>query len=137
MPQPPIRVEGLKPMVAALREVDAGAPKQMRIALNGVANLLVSKTQPKFPRRSGAAGASVKASSTRTAARVRMGGPRAPHAPWLDFGGRVGIRKSVSRPFISGGRYLFPTLEAIEPEIVKAVQDAVAQVARDAGLDVS
>lgn len=123
-------------MVVALREVDSGAPKQMRIALNGVANLLVDRTRPKFPRKTGAAAASVKASSTRTAARVRMGGPKAPWAPWLDFGGRVGIRKSVSRPFVKGGRYLYPTLESIQPEISKATKDAVAQVARDAGLDV-
>lgn len=137
MAKPPIQVVGLKPMVAALRQVSDDAPKAVRVALNGVANLLVDKTRPKFPRKTGAAANSVKASSTRTQARVRMGGPRAPHAPWLDFGGRVGIRDSVVRPFIKGGRYLYPTLESIQPQITEAVQIALTDVARDAGLDVS
>lgn len=134
--KPPITVQGLRPMIAALKEIDDGAPKEMRLALNGVANLLVDKTRPKFPYLTGKARNSVKASSTRTAARVRTGGPKAPHAPWLDFGGKVGIRKTVERPFIKSGRYLYPTLEEIQPQIQDALEKAIVKVATDAGLEV-
>lgn len=37
--------------------------------------------------------------------------------PWYnfaDFGGRVGRNKSVSRPFIKGGRWLFPAVADVE-----------------------
>lgn len=136
MAKPPIVVSGLKPLVASLKQIDADLPKGMRIALNTVATTLVEKVRPQFPLKSGRARKSVRASSTRTAARVSMGGSRAPHTPWLDFGGRVGIRGSVEREFIKRGRYLYPTLDAMQPEIEQQLQDAVRGVAESAGLDV-
>lgn len=122
--------------MAALKEVDANAPKGMRLALNRVATALVEKVRPQFPRLTGSAGKSVKAASTRTAARVRMGGSNAPHAPWLDFGGSVGRNKSIKRTFIKGGRYLYPTLERMQPEIETMIQQELDNVAEGAGLEV-
>ena len=137
MAKPQIETVGLKPLVASLRQIDADLPKGMRVALNNVANTLVDKVRPQFPAVSGRARRSLKASSTRTAARVRMGGTGAPHAPWLDFGGRVGIRKSVERPFQRRGRYLYPTLDRIQPQIEEQLQQAINEVAENAGLDVN
>jgi hypothetical protein len=65
-----------------------------------------------------------------------MGGKKAPYMPWLDFGGKTGIHKSVHRPFYKEGRYLYPTLGRIRPDIEKALGSALVAVARDAGLEV-
>jgi hypothetical protein len=131
-----ISIDGLAEFNRGLRKLDSEAPKGLRIALNGAADLLVQKTVPLIPRRSGAAAASLKAKSTRTSARVSVGGRNAPYYPWLDFGGRTGPKRSVERPFYTEGRYLYPTLRRIRPEIEQALRDGIVAVARDAGLDV-
>ena len=132
-----ISVEGLAEFNRALRKIDGEAPKQLRIALNSVADLLVQKTVPTIPRRTGAAAKSLKAKSTRTSARVSVGGRRAPYYPWLDFGGKTGIGKSVVRPFYSEGRYLYPTLRKIRPQIADQLERAIVAVAEGVGLDVT
>jgi hypothetical protein len=135
--KPSIRVEGLLQLQKSLKAIDAQAPKGLRLANNEAANLLVTRTRPLIPRRTGRAAKALKASSTRTAARVTMGSSRARYLPFLDFGGRVGPRNSVRRPFIPQGRYLFPTLVRIGPEVTDVLEKALDRVARDAGLEVS
>lgn len=131
-----ISVEGLAEFNRGLRRLDSEAPKQLRIALNGAADLLVQRTVPLIPRRTGAAAKSLKAKSTRTAARVSVGGRRAAYYPWLDFGGKTGINRSVERPFYKEGRYVYPTLKRVTPEISEALREGIVAVARGAGLDV-
>jgi hypothetical protein len=131
-----IRVEGLAAFNRGLRKLDAEAPKGLRIALNGAAELLIDRTRPQIPKRTGAARASLKAQSTRTSARVAVGGRKAPYYPWLDFGGKTGRNRSVDRRFYSEGRYLYPTLGRVRAEIEDALGTALTAVARDAGLDV-
>lgn len=136
MVQARIGVEGLAEFNRGLRQLDKDAPKALRIGLNEAATLLIDRTRPLIPRLTGAAAASLKAKSTRTSARVGVGGRRAPYYPWLDFGGRTGPAKSVQRPFYSEGRYLYPTLARIRPDIEAKLLDVLTGVARDAGLDV-
>lgn len=131
-----IGVTGLAEFNRGLRKLDSEAPKQLRIALNGAAQLLVDHTRPKVPAITGAARASLKAKSTRTSARVSVGGRKAPYFPWLDFGGRTGINRSVDRPFYTDGRYVFVTLKEISADISRVLADGLAQVARNAGLAV-
>jgi hypothetical protein len=131
-----VSVTGLSEFSRGLRKLDGEAAKGMRIALNGVADVLVVETKKEIPQRTGAAAASLKARSTRTSARVAVGGRKAPYYPWLDFGGRTGPRRSVVRPFYKEGRYLYPTLRRIRPEIEAALERALTDVARSAGLDV-
>jgi hypothetical protein len=133
---PRIAVTGLAEINRSLRKIDAEAPKQLRLTLNSAADLLVAKTRPEIPSRSGRARGSLKARSTRTSARVAMGGARARYLPWLDFGGRTGRNRSVERPYYKEGRYLFPTLRKVRPDIERALQDGIVAVARGAGLDV-
>lgn len=132
-----VEVGGLAQLSRGLKEIDAGAPKELRIALNSVSDLLIEHVRPKIPSVSGAARRSLVARSTRTSARVAVGGKRAPYFPWLDFGGQ-GRRpgRPAPREFIREGRYVYPTLRQIRPKIEAQLQDAITAVVRNAGLEV-
>lgn len=132
-----VEVSGLKEFNKSLRKMDSDLPKALRIALNGCSDFLIQKTKPQIPKRSGRAADSLKARSTRTAVRIAVGGPKAPYYPWLDFGGKVGKKDSVVRPFFTEGRYLYPTLRKNRDEFTKIMQAAIVGVAEGAGLDVS
>jgi hypothetical protein len=132
-----IAIQGLRETSRALRSLDKQAPKQLRIVFNQAGELVVGYVRRNAPRRTGRAIGSVKTRSTRTSARVSFGGDRAPYYPWLDFGGKVGRGDSVVRPFLKEGRYVYPGLAAHRAEIIKIMQEGLAQAARDAGLEVS
>jgi hypothetical protein len=131
-----IHVDGLKEMNKALKSIDKTAPTATRLALNGVADFVIGKALPGVPVKSGAARRSWRAQSTRTSSRISYGGKAAPYMPWLDFGGRTGKQKSVRRPFMKTGRYLFPVIKKNQSAIAGFAEDALLKVARDAGLDV-
>ncbi|HEX2551807.1 MAG TPA: HK97 gp10 family phage protein [Nocardioidaceae bacterium] len=131
-----IEVGGLAQLSRALKAVDSAAPKQLRLGLNEAAELLVDRTRPKIPAITGAARRSLVARSTRTSARVAVGGKRAPYFPWLDFGGAGRIAgRPAQRQFITEGRYVYPTLRQIRPQIEKQLQASITAVIRDAGLE--
>lgn len=129
----PIKIDGLAAFSRNLRKLGADLPKALRIGMNEAANVVVDDARPHVPRRTGKAQASLKAKSTRTAVRVSAGGNRAPYYPWLDFGGRVGRRKSVRRAFYSDGRYLYASYTAkrdsgqLQEVLTRALLDVAAQ----------
>lgn len=131
-----IRIEGLREFARDLRRLDADLPKALRIAFNDAANLIVDEARAGIPSRSGKARASVKARSTRTAARIVGGGARAPYYPWLDFGGRVGKGRSIRRPFLSDGRYIYRALYDNVNQFETILEKSLLQVARSAGVEV-
>jgi hypothetical protein len=131
-----VQIDGLKDVQKALKAVDKTAPKALRVGLNEVAGFVIKKALPLVPSRTGAARRSWKARSTRTESRISYGGPKAPYAPWLDFGGRVGKKKSVVRPFIKEGRYLYPTVKKHRTDIQAIGQEKLTEALREAGLDV-
>ena len=132
-----IKVVGLDEFRRGLKGIDSGLPKTMRLTLNEVAELFLGWVRPKVPTRTGRAAASLKAQSTQSQARIAAGGPKAPHFPWLDFGGRVGKNKSVVRPYIPDGRYIFPTLAERRPDVESAMLKGLAQLASSSGVEVS
>lgn len=132
-----IGVEGLNEFTRALKKLDSDLPKMVRIANNSAADLLIKKTRPLIPSRTGKARNSLKAQSTRASARITVGGPKAPYYPWLDFGGATGRKKSVVRPFYKEGRYIYPTLRKYRDEIAAQQYQSLADVARQAGLEVA
>jgi hypothetical protein len=131
-----IEIKGLREFQRSLRKMDADLPKQLRIALNKASDLVIHKAEPEIPRRTGAAAASLKARSSQREARIAAGGRRAPYYPWLDFGGRVGRKRSVARPFYKEGRYIYPSLRKNRPEIEAVLEKAIRSLARDAGVGV-
>lgn len=131
-----IKIEGLNEFNRALKKLDSDLPKLIRTANNAAADLLIQKTRQVIPSNSGKAKNSLVARSTRTSARISVGGPKAPYYPWLDFGGKTGRKKSVIRPFYKEGRYLYPTLRKYKDEIMAKQYEGMVDVARKAGLDV-
>lgn len=117
--------------------MDADLGKTVRVVLNGSAQLVVDRAVPKIPRRTGTAAGSLKARSSQREARIAAGGRRAPHYPWLDFGGRVGPNKSVERPFLTIGRYIYPTVRDHRGDIQDTMATGLSDLAARAGLQVS
>jgi hypothetical protein len=133
-----IKVEGLAQLQKALRRIDSEAPKGLRLVGNQAADLLIDKTRPLIPSVTGAARSSLRAQSTRTSAKVAVGGRRAGYYPWLDFGGEGRVRgRPAHREFIKEGRYLYPTLARESGAIEKILQTGIVLVAQNAGLDVT
>lgn len=132
----PIKIDGLAEFSRNLRKLNSDLPKGLRLAMNEAANIVVDYARPKIPRRSGRASKSVKAQSTRTAARVVGGSKRVPYYPWLDFGGKVGPKKTSSRPFLRDGRYIYAGYSAKKAEFHEVLTKALIKVARDAGVEV-
>lgn len=132
----PIKVDGLAEFSRNLRKLDSELPKQLRVTLNDVAQLVVDEAKPKVPRRSGKAANSIKARSTRTQARVAAGGRKVPYYAWLDFGGRVGRKHAVKRPFLKRGRYLYPAYESLRDsgKFQRTLQEALEQLVIRVGL---
>lgn len=134
----PIRIEGLREFSRNLRKLDNDLPKALRVAMNQGAELVIGEATPGIPSRTGRARKSVRKASTRTQVRVTGGGKRAPYYPWLDFGGRVGRRRSIARPFIADGRYIYSAYFGLRSagRFEEVLTDALLDVARQAGLEV-
>lgn len=134
-----IRVDGLREFTRDLKRLDDELPKAVRLALNEAGELVIGEAKPRVPTLTGRARGSMRAASTRTAVRVRAGGRRAPYYPWLDFGGRVGRRRSVHRPFIKSGRYLFDAYFDLagSGRFQEVMTEALLDVARQAGIEVT
>lgn len=133
----PIKVEGLAQFARSLKKLDADLPKTVRLANNEAAEVVVKYTLPLVPTRSGKAKRTVKAISTRTEGRARGGSKGAPYYPWLEFGGRVGRKHATARPYVKQGRYLYPSYLSHRAEVFKVLVNALAKVAREAGLEVT
>lgn len=134
-----IKVHGLREFNRNLRAIDRNAPKGLRLAGNQAADLVVREAKPRVPLGPAAKGhalSSIRGSSTRTAARVSGGSKRFPYYPWLDFGGSVGPRRSVKRPFIKQGRYIWPAFVDEKPAIEQELHRALVNVALQAGVGV-
>lgn len=133
-----IQVTGLREFQRQLKAMDAGLPKQLRLALNEAAQEIIDYAQPRIPRKTGRAAASLKARSTQRVARVGLGGNRAPWAPWLEFGGEGRVRgRPPKRPFIKSGRYVYKGLEVKRDRVTEIMSEALTQLAKDAGLEVT
>lgn len=135
----PIKITGLAEFSRNLRKLDSDLPKGLRLASNQAGKLIVDWAVPRVPigpGRGGHAASSIKTKSTRTEARVSGGGKRYPYYPWLDFGGRVGRRRSVKRPFMRSGRYIYEGYAQRYEDVQAALLRALLDVARDAGVEV-
>lgn len=130
-----VQVRGLKELQRSLRQIDKGLGPEMRKGLNEVAEIVAGSARPLVPVRTGKARASIKAGSSARGAAIKVGGTKAPYFPWLDFGGRVGPEKSVRRPFIPGGRYIYPSLRRHRDDVETKLFEVLERLAAAAGFD--
>lgn len=130
-----VRVEekGLAPFRAAIERASGQGQERLDAVLVAAAESVVTRARRGVPTLSGKARASIKA----TGLAVRGGGSRAPYYPWLDYGGRVGRKKSIARSWRSGGRYIYPALTAEWMGLMTDAERELVDLARDAGLEVT
>ena len=133
----PIKVKGLKEFQRALKQMDGESQKQLRVVLNGVSATVAQGAARRVPRKTGKAAASVRAMSSQREARVMGGSKKVPYYGWLDFGGRIGRDKATRRPFVVGGRYIYPTYAANRENVQKALAQGLTDLARNVGLEVT
>lgn len=132
----PIKITGLRDFQAALRQMDGETQKQLRVVLNTAADTVATDTRRRIPTRSGRAAGSVKVASSQRESRIKEGSAKAPYVPWLDYGGRVGRGRSVNRPFLKTGRYMYPAYHANKTEVGVILERELVELATRAGLRV-
>lgn len=132
----PIHITGLVELQRALKALDGESQKQLKVVLDQVATTVATGASRRVPRKTGRAAASLRAQSGQREAKVVGGSKKVPYYGWLDFGGRIGKDKSVKRPFVTGGRYMYPAYSANRDSIQRALEASLQQLVRDAGLEV-
>lgn len=131
----PIKVDGLIELQRALKATEDGLQKGLRTALNQAAEIVADDARVKVPRRSGRAAASVKAQSSQREAKIIGGSKKVPYYGWLEFGGKVGQKHATRRPYIQGGRYMYPAYARNRDRMLDLVAAELVAVAAAAGLE--
>lgn len=132
----PISIKGLRELQAALKQMDGETQKQLRVVFNDAAQTVVGGASRRVPARTGAARQSLRVSSSQREAKVSGGSKRVAYYGWLDFGGKTGRHRSVSRPFVKDGRYIYPAYHANKASIGAALEKGITELCRNAGLEV-
>jgi len=139
---PDVEVRGLRELQGAFRTIDRDLPKELRLHLKDIATHVVGVVQQRMPFGTGEAARSVKPRATQRGAGIAFpagGKPwrdvKADYYPWLDFGGKVGRGRSIVRPVVKGGRYIYPAIAESRGYIETEVNAAVEVVAEHAGFE--
>lgn len=135
-----ISMRGLDEFRAALRKMDSALPREVQKAADKAAQMVVTRTRPRIPTGPGKGGhvrSSLRVASSQSAVRVTYGGSRYPYAAWLDFGGRVGRKKSVKRPYLKQGRYVWKTYAETGSQLHTLLREALEDVAKRSGVSLT
>jgi hypothetical protein len=130
-----VEVRGVRELRKALKDVGGDAPKELAAGLAEAAEIVARVARPRVPVRTGRAVGSIKVRKQSAGAALAVGGTAAPYYPWLDFGGKVGRNKSIRRPFVHGGRYIYPALADTRDEVNAKVDDVLKRMAERAGFE--
>ena len=107
----------------ALRDVSDEIGDLVLSELEDIAKAVASDARARVPHRSGRAQASYRSSGAAV-----LWGDGVPYVPWLEFGGKVGRKDSVSRPYTRKGRYVYPAIAERMAEIEERVDDLISQL---------
>lgn len=113
-----VRVEGYAELERGSKKLFEQIAQEAPGAFEDIAQLAAQSTSAMVPQVTGALAGSVTAGLESDRATVGIG-EGVPYAGWIEFGGSHG------RPYVDGGRYLFPTALGLEAE-VKAAGEQLA-----------
>lgn len=133
---PTMKVTGLQELESSFAAAAHDAGPALLDAIDDSVRGLVARARPLIPSLSGRARASLHADRGPRGATLTAGGPRVLYFGWLDYGGRVGRQRSVSRPFLPDGRYIWPTFTRHYDDLVDSAADSVFRVLERDGLEV-
>lgn len=121
----PADYKGVAHLEEQIEKLGSSVERALLNVSQDIADDVLSYVRARIPRLTGNAAGSYKITQERTGTEISFGGPQAPYVPWLEFGGKAG-RSGASRPYVPGGRYLYPGIrsvgEAWEDEILKALE---------------
>ena len=115
-----VEVVGIDDLARGNTELAANIAKRAETEMEKVAEGVASKVAGMVPRVSGALAGSITSGTEDGAAVVGIGAGIA-YAGWIEFGGTRG------RPYISEGRYLYPTALGAEDLVVAAALEAAKE----------
>ena len=129
-----IHVQGLDELRRKLSKADKRMARELGQAGKAAADIVAKDARLRVPARSGRARKSVRAVAARGGGAVKGGGKTAEYYPWLEFGGRVGRRRSVVRKPVKEGRYIYPSLARNRDRVRESYADGVRSVLKSNGL---
>jgi hypothetical protein len=138
MPGVEVRVRGGAKLMAELGVFGRQLPRVVKQAAKEAATPVARQTKavvPFGPAKGGHVRSSIRVATSRRGVAIRSGGNRFRYYPWLEFGGRVGRRKSVHRERIRAGRYLYPSLVANRAGIERTMNRLIVRAALGSGLN--
>jgi hypothetical protein len=115
-----VEVRGLRELAAGSRRLADLIEQATRIRFRRAADGVAARTRGRVPRVTGRLAGSVESGDGPRAdvyATVGLGGG-VPYARWIEFGGGRG------RPYVTTGRYLYPTAKEAEPAFTAAAENA-------------
>lgn len=108
-----------------IAKLGSGVERALLNVSRDIADDVISTVRGRVPYQSGTARSSYQSVVGSTGVELSFGGPQAPYVPWLEFGGKAG-RSGASRPYVPGGRYLYPVIRQVsedwESEILRALE---------------
>lgn len=111
-----IQVKGWPQLAAGTAQLATNTEATAQHNLAAVAGQVAGQVRGVVPVISGDLAGSVTADPGPP---VSVGiGDGVPYAGWVEFGG------TRNRPYIGSGRYLYPTVQAAEPQVIAAAQQA-------------
>lgn len=134
-----IRVEGDTELAARLKRANRAVPDQVKKIGLDIADMIAAFARRKVPLGPGRGGhvkSSIEGKVRRGLPVVDGGGPGWPYYGWLEFGGRVGINRSVFREKVPDGRYIVPTVVERRAQIEDLMEEGMNDLFRRYGIEV-
>jgi hypothetical protein len=137
-----VKVEGLREVNRALKNMGDGLDKELKAEAKDIAEVVARDARRRVPVVSGQAQKSIKAGATQKGAYVQGGKASVPYYAWLDFGSRnpvSGRPRSVGPWKGSGGgpkqgRFIYPALGDNRREVEVRTKKVVKVARKRAGL---
>lgn len=132
-----VEVDGIEAMRVALVLLAHEADAQLDEVGNDTAEAVANRTRLLMPFGSAAGGHAKSSIEVERfpglRAEVKEGSARFPYVGWLDFGGFVGRHRSVHRPWLERGRYLFPSWATVRPDVEPSMHEHLREACRRSG----